>query len=45
MIGVGSDSIFGCPLEITLGIVEPARAWYTDVIHDMDEVDNPLDCQ
>ena len=24
------------PLEITLGVVEPARARYMDVIHDMD---------
>ena len=24
------------PLAITLGVVEPARAWYMDVIHDMD---------
>ena len=23
------------PLEITLGVVEPARARYMDVIHDM----------
>ena len=24
------------PLEIALGVVEPARARYIDVIHDMD---------
>ena len=36
MIGVGNDSRFGYPLEITLGVVEPERAWYMDVIHDMD---------
>ena len=24
------------PLEIALGVVKPARARYTDVIHDMD---------
>ena len=24
------------PLEIALGVVESARAWYMDVIHDMD---------
>ena len=24
------------PLEIALGVVEPARALYIDVIHDMD---------
>ena len=24
------------PLEIALGVVEPARARYMDVIHDMD---------
>ena len=24
------------PLEIALGVVEPTRAWYMDVIHDMD---------
>ena len=24
------------PLAITLGVVEPARAQYMDVIHDMD---------
>ena len=24
------------PLEIALGVVEPARAQYMDVIHDMD---------
>ena len=24
------------PLAIILGVVEPARAWYMDVIHDMD---------
>ena len=24
------------PLEITLGVVKPARAWYMDVNHDMD---------
>ena len=33
------------PLEIALGVVEPARARYMDVIHDMDYVDSPLDCQ
>ena len=26
----------GTPLEIALGVVEPARAWYMDVIHNMD---------
>ena len=31
--------------EIALGVVEPTRAWYMDVIHDMDQVDSPLDCQ
>ena len=25
----------GTPLEITLGVVEPARARYMDVIHDI----------
>ena len=24
------------PLEISWGVVEPTRAWYRDVIHDMD---------
>ena len=24
------------PLEIALGVVELERAWYVDVIHDMD---------
>ena len=24
------------PLEIALGVVKPARAWYMDVIHGMD---------
>ena len=24
------------PLEIALGVVELVRAWYMDVIHDMD---------
>ena len=24
------------PLEIALGVVEPTRAWYMNVIHDMD---------
>ena len=24
------------PLEIALGVVEPTRAWYMDVIYDMD---------
>ena len=24
------------PLGIALGVVKPARAWYIDVIHDMD---------
>ena len=33
------------PLEITLGVVELARARYMDVIHDMDWIDGPLDCQ
>ena len=33
------------PLAITLGVVKPARARYRDVIHDMDYVDGPLDCQ
>ena len=33
------------PLEIALGVVEPARARYMDVIHDIDKVDSPLDCQ
>ena len=23
------------PLEIALGVVEPAMAWYMDVMHDM----------
>ena len=36
MIGVGSDSRLGYPLEIELGVGEPARARYIDVIHDMD---------
>ena len=27
------------PLEIALGVIEPARARYMDVIHDMDLVD------
>ena len=31
--------------KIALGVVESARARYTDVIHDMDQVDGPLDCQ
>ena len=26
----------GTPLEIALGVVEPARAWYMNVIHNMD---------
>ena len=30
------DLRVGYPLEIALGVVEPARARYTDVIHDMD---------
>ena len=29
------------PLEIALGVVEPARARYMEVIHDMDYVDDP----
>ena len=33
------------PLEIALGVVESERARYMDVIHDMDWVDIPLDCQ
>ena len=45
MIGVGSDSRFGYPLEIALDVGESARARYMDVIHDMDYVDGPLDCQ
>ena len=36
MIGVESDLRFGYPLEIALGVGEPARARYMDVIHDMD---------
>ena len=36
MIGVGSDSRFGYPLEIALGVGELARARYMDVIRDMD---------
>ena len=24
------------PLAIAMGVVEPTRAWYMDVIHDMD---------
>ena len=27
---------FDTPLAISLGVVEPARAQYMDVIHDMD---------
>ena len=42
MIGVRSDSRFGYPLEISLGVSEPARARYMDVIHDMDYVDGPI---
>ena len=30
------------PLKIALGVVEPAKAWYMNVIHDMDSVDGPL---
>ena len=45
MIGVGSDSRFGYLLEIALGVVESERAQYMDVIHDMDWVNGPLDCQ
>ena len=45
MIGVGSDSRFGYPLEIALGVGDPTRALYMDVIHDMDLVDDPLGCQ
>ena len=30
-----SDSRFGYPLEIALGVGESARAWYVDVIRDM----------
>ena len=26
----------GTPLEISLGVVEPAKARYMDVLHDMD---------
>ena len=33
------------PLGIALGVVESARARYTDVIQDMDKIDGPLDCQ
>ena len=33
------------PLEIALGVGEPARTRYTDVINDMDYVNGPLDCQ
>ena len=32
MIGVGSDSRLGYPLEIALGVGEPARARYMSVI-------------
>ena len=32
-------------LEIAFGVVELERARYMDVIHDMDYVDGPLDCQ
>ena len=35
-VDLGNDSRFGYPLEIALGVVEPARARYTDVIHNMD---------
>ena len=45
MIGVGGDSRFGYPLEIALGVVELARARQMDVMHGMDWVDGPLDCQ
>ena len=38
MIGVGSDSRFGYPLEISLGVSEMARARYMDVIHDMNRL-------
>ena len=31
--------------KISLGNGEPKRARYMDVIHDMDYVDGPLDCQ
>ena len=44
-MGVRSDSRFGYPLEIALGVVEPVMARYRDVIHDMDQVDGPMDCQ
>ena len=37
----GLDSL----LEITLGVVELVRARYRDVIHDIDWIDGPLDCQ
>ena len=33
------------PLEISLSVVESTRTQYMDVIHDMDWVDGPLDCQ
>ena len=33
------------PLEIELGVSELARARYMNVIHDIDWVDGPLDCQ
>ena len=33
------------PLEIALGVVESTKDQYMDVIHDMDYVDGPLDCQ
>ena len=33
---VRSDSRLDTPLEIAFGVVEPARARYMDVIHDMD---------
>ena len=36
MIGVGSDSKFGYPLEIALRVVELARTRYMDVMHDKD---------
>ena len=42
---VGSDLRFGYSLGIAMGVGEPARARYMDVIHDMDSVDGPLDCQ
>ena len=35
MIGVGSDSRFGYPLEIALDVVELARARQMDVMHGM----------